>query len=114
MPCGSRSRPRAGEIASAAGLGLSIEEKDQSDASAFDERCIATVRDAAKALGFAHRDIHSGAGHDACNLALKAPTGMILVPCEDGISHNEIEYPKPEDLAAGANVLLHAMLAWAK
>jgi N-carbamoyl-L-amino-acid hydrolase len=103
-----------GEIASASGLGLSIEEKDQSDAIAFDERCIATVRDAATALGFAHRDIHSGAGHDACNLALKVPTGMIFVPCEDGISHNETENAKPEDLEAGANVLLHAMLAWAE
>lgn len=101
-----------GKIASAAGLGLSIEEKDQSDACAFDERCITTVRDAATALGLAHRDIHSGAGHDACNLALKAPTGMIFVPCENGISHNENENAKPEDLAAGANVLLHAMLAW--
>ena len=103
-----------GEIASAAELELSIEVKDQSDASVFDERCIATVRDAAKALGLAHRNIHSGAGHDACNLALKAPTGMIFVPCEDGISHNETENAKPEDLAAGANVLLYAMLAWAK
>lgn len=54
------------------------------------------------------------AGHDACNLALKAPTGMIFVPCEDGISHNEAENAKPEDLAAGANVLLHVMLAWAE
>jgi N-carbamoyl-L-amino-acid hydrolase len=102
------------EIASAARLGLSIEEKDQSDAIAFDERCIASIRDAATALGFAHRDLHSGAGHDACNLALKVPTGMIFVPCEDGISHNETENAKPEDLAAGANVLLHAMFAWAE
>ena len=65
-----------------------------------------TWKQASKALGLAHRDIHSGARHDACNLALKAPTRMIFVPCEDGIRRNETENAKPEDLAAGANVLL--------
>jgi N-carbamoyl-L-amino-acid hydrolase len=56
-------------------------------------------------------DIVSGAGHDAVYLARLAPTAMIFVPCEGGISHNEIENARPEDLEAGCNVLLHAMLA---
>jgi len=86
----------------------------RSDATRFDDRCITTVRRAAERLGLAHRDIHSGAGHDACNLALKAPTGMIFVPCEKGVSHNETENAKPEDLAAGADVLLQAMVEWAR
>lgn len=103
-----------GKIASAAGLELAVEEVDHSPASAFDERCVATVRETAEALGYAHRDMHSGAGHDACNLALACPTGMIFVPCKDGTSHNEAESATPEDLGAGANVLLHAMLAWAE
>ena len=34
-----------------------------------------------------------------------------FVPCEGGISHNEIENATPQDLAAGCNVLLHAALA---
>ncbi len=38
------------------------------------------------------------------------PTGMIFIPCKDGISHNEIESAEPEHISAGANVLLHAML----
>ena len=53
----------------------------------------------------------SGAGHDACQVCAVAPTGMIFVPCEDGISHNEIESATPEDLEMGCNVLLHAMLS---
>ena len=52
----------------------------------------------------------SGAGHDACNLAAKMPTSMIFVPCEGGLSHNEVEVITPEQAEAGANVLLHAML----
>ena len=55
-------------------------------------------------------DIVSGAGHDAVYMAKVAPTGMIFVPCEDGISHNEIENATPEDIAAGCQVLLHAIL----
>jgi N-carbamoyl-L-amino-acid hydrolase len=52
----------------------------------------------------------SGAGHDAIQVASVAPTAMIFVPCADGLSHNEAESATPADLAAGCNVLLHAML----
>jgi N-carbamoyl-L-amino-acid hydrolase len=77
---------------------------------AFDAACVESVRTAAGRLGYAHRDIASGAGHDACYLARVAPTSMVFVPCIDGISHNEIEDATPEWIDAGANVLLHAML----
>ena len=60
--------------------------------------------------GYSHMDIISGAGHDACYVSRVAPTGMIFVPCENGISHNEEEEATPEDLAAGCNVLLHAIV----
>ena len=78
----------------------------------FNERCVAMVRWAAEELGLSHRDIVSGPGHDAVNIARVAPVGMIFIPCLDGISHNEAETAKPEDLAAGANVLLHAVLEY--
>ena len=77
----------------------------------FDQGCVDAVREAAQAYGYSHRDIVSGAGHDAVYVARVAPTAMIFVPCEKGISHNEAEYAKPEDLAAGCNVLLHAVLS---
>ena len=54
--------------------------------------------------------IVSGAGHDACYVARVSPTAMIFVPCESGISHNEIENAEPEHLEAGANVLLSVVL----
>jgi N-carbamoyl-L-amino-acid hydrolase len=77
----------------------------------FDADCVAAVRAGARAGGYSSLEIVSGAGHDAVYIARVAPTAMIFVPCKDGISHNEIEDAKPEDLAAGCNVLLHAMLA---
>ncbi len=78
----------------------------------FDPDCINRVRNAAEKLGYSHRDIISGAGHDAVYIAKVAPTGMVFVPCENGISHNELENTRPEYLAAGANVLLHAVMSY--
>lgn len=76
----------------------------------FDPDCVAAVRGAADELGYAHRDIVSGAGHDACYISRVAPTSMVFIPCADGISHNEIESATPEHVAAGCQVLLQAML----
>lgn len=76
----------------------------------FDENCIAAVSDATQMLGYSHQRMVSGAGHDACQVCLVAPTSMIFVPCADGLSHNEQESAEPADLEAGCNVLLHAML----
>jgi N-carbamoyl-L-amino-acid hydrolase len=76
----------------------------------FDPGLVGRVREAAAAQGYRHRDIISGAGHDAVYMARIAPTAMIFVPCVGGISHNEIEDAKPADLAAGCNVLLNALL----
>ena len=68
------------------------------------------MRDGAARHGLSHRDIVSGAGHDAVYMAKVAPAAMIFVPCVGGISHNEIEDATPEWIEAGGNVLLHAML----
>ena len=77
----------------------------------FHPDCVAAVRAAAEALGHTHRDIISGAGHDAVHLARVTPTAMIFVPCKDGLSHNESESATLLDCAAGAQVLLEAALA---
>ncbi|MFO3676257.1 Zn-dependent hydrolase [Pseudomonas protegens] len=76
----------------------------------FDPACVAAVRQGAEHLGLSHMDIVSGAGHDAIFIAELGPAGMIFVPCEGGISHNEIENAAPQDLADGCAVLLRAMV----
>ena len=76
----------------------------------FDAGCIAAVRRAAAASRFTTRAMVSGAAHDAANIARIAPAAMIFVPCEGGISHNEAEFTSKEQCAAGAQVLLHAVL----
>ena len=79
----------------------------------FDQHCIDAVRSAASGLQLPRREMFSGAGHDACNLSRVVPTSMIFIPCEGGLSHNEAENAQPEHIAAGADVLLHAVLALA-
>src|SRR6202789_499788 len=79
----------------------------------FDPKLVDAVENAARKLGFSHRRITSGAGHDACNLNTKIPAAMVFVPCKDGISHNELEDATQADCTAGANVLMHTVLALA-
>jgi N-carbamoyl-L-amino-acid hydrolase len=107
-------RASCAAIAAQANLDVSFELVSERGSVSFDERCVSGIREAAEQLSIPHRDMYSGAGHDACNLALAAPTGMIFVPCERGISHNEQENAKPEDLADGCSVLIRVLMESAK
>ncbi|MCF8533448.1 MAG: Zn-dependent hydrolase [Reyranella sp.] len=75
----------------------------------FDPSVIDLVRAKANLLNLANMDMPSGAGHDAMHIARLCPTGMIFVPCERGVSHNEAENATPSDLAAGARVLAEVL-----
>jgi N-carbamoyl-L-amino-acid hydrolase len=98
------------EIAETTKLETQLDQIWYSPPVHFDPECVTAVRRAAELHGFSHRDIVSGAGHDACYISRAAPTSMIFIPCENGISHNEIESATPEHCAAGCQVLLTAML----
>lgn len=76
----------------------------------FNELVVDTIQAASDRLGLANMRIFSGAGHDARQLHFVCPTGMIFVPCEGGISHNEAENATPSDLAAGTRVLVETLL----
>lgn len=104
----------AKQICEELGLGLEMEKIGGFDPVAFNKDCVSIVREAAGAQGYAHRDIVSGAGHDACWIATVAPTAMIMCPCVDGLSHNEAEEITPAWAAAGTNVLCHAVLQTAE
>ncbi len=104
-------RDRCAAIAENADVLVVISDFWRFPATPFDPDCVAAVRDGAERSGYSHRDIVSGAGHDAVYLARVAPAGMIFIPCENGISHNEIESATRQDCAAGADVLFQAVLA---
>lgn len=90
---------------------VSIERIWDSPPVSFHPDCVEAVRVAAQESGHPLAEITSGAGHDAVYVSRVAPTGMIFVPCKDGISHNEIESATAEHVEAGASVLLGAVLA---
>jgi N-carbamoyl-L-amino-acid hydrolase len=87
--------------------GCAVEVRQTTDVppTRFDPAVVDTVRRAAAALDLPALEMVSGAGHDAMHLAEVCPAGMIFVPCEGGVSHNESESAKPGDLADGARVL---------
>jgi len=75
-----------------------------------DTRIRQLIDESAKELGLTTRLMPSGAGHDAQDMARLGPMGMIFVPSVGGISHSPREFSRPEDIANGANVLLHTLL----
>ena len=81
------------------------------DPVAFDKECLNNIRNSANKFGYSHKDIVSGAGHDACWINTVAPSAMIMCPCVDGLSHNEAEEIKPEWASSSTNVMLHAAIA---
>ena len=103
-------RAVAAKLAAETGLPIEIVPVSNYPAQVFHADCVDAVGRAARQLGYSHMPVVSGAGHDAVYMARLAPTGMIFIPCKDGISHNEIEDAKAEHITAGCNVLLHAML----
>jgi N-carbamoyl-L-amino-acid hydrolase len=100
----------ADRIASELGLTVALKTISTEPAVRFDADCIAAVRASAAVSGYSARDMISRAGHDAAFVSRVAPSSMIFVPCKDGISHNEVEYSSKEQCAAGAQVLLQAVL----
>jgi len=75
----------------------------------FDPAVVAAVEDVARELGLGCMRMPSGAFHDAQHINALCPTGMIFVPCRNGVSHSPAEYADPKSLAAGTKVLAAAL-----
>jgi N-carbamoyl-L-amino-acid hydrolase len=101
-------------ICEALDISHEVEEVGHFDPVTFDEGCVKAIREAAERLGYSHRNIVSGAGHDACWINRVAPTAMVMCPCVDGLSHNEAEEITKEWARAGADVLFHAVVETAE
>ena len=104
-------RARAEEIAAADGTTVTIEQFYESRAAPTDPQLRDIIEAEALDLGLTALRMPSGAGHDAQSVALLGPAGMIFVPSRDGISHSPLEYTSPDQITAGANVLLRTLLA---
>ncbi|ESZ23585.1 MULTISPECIES: Zn-dependent hydrolase [unclassified Mesorhizobium] len=105
-----RIREGIDTICDALDIRYEIEQVGAFDPVTFDAGCVKAIRDAAERLGYSHRNIVSGAGHDACWINRVAPTAMVMCPCVDGLSHNEAEEITKEWASAGADVLFHAVV----
>lgn len=100
----------AAQVAEAEGVTLSRKSLARFEPTPFDPEMVALVEAQARALGLSRRRMPSGAGHDAQIMAAMCPAGMIFVPSVAGLSHNINEFTAPQDLIAGANVLLGAVI----
>lgn len=101
-----------GTLANEASVSVSHRLIADSPSAPFDLHVMDAVENAAKDLGLACRRMPSGAGHDACNISRSYPTGMVFVPSERGLSHNEAEFTGKTHCAAGAKVLADAAMCF--
>ncbi len=106
--------PRSGaivaQVADVEGVGVETRTLARFEPVDFDSRVIDIVERCATGHGLSSQRMPSGAGHDAQMFARICPTAMIFTKSVNGISHNVTEYTEPDDLEAGANVLLDVML----
>jgi N-carbamoyl-L-amino-acid hydrolase len=94
----------------AKGCEVNLRETLRSEPATFSPDIVSSVAAAADRLGLPHMEIPSGATHDAKFMAGRCPTGMIFIPCRDGLSHVEEEEASPEHVAAGARVLAEVLI----
>ncbi len=107
-------RRRVAEVADAEGVEVSWRRLARFPATDFDPTLVDLIEQVAQDHGLSTRRMASGAGHDAQILASVCPAGMIFTPSIGGISHNPAERTHPDDLEAGANVLLDVLVRLAK
>ena len=103
-------RAEAQQIANASRTKFDFKEINVNIPAPTDVRIRGLISEAARELGLSTKMLPSGAGHDAQDMARLGPVGMIFVPSVGGISHSPREFSHPEDIANGANVLLHTLL----
>ena len=87
------------------GLSYTIETIAQDYPVEMHPAMIREIEEAVKSVGIEYMTMPSGAGHDAMHWAEAVPTGMIFIPCRDGISHNPAEFAEMDDIVTGAEVL---------
>ncbi len=105
-------KSRANEIAKTSNVQIEFRPLDTTADPAIMTTAIQDeIAKSATKLGLTTKRLPSGAGHDAQDMALIAPAGMIFVPSKGGISHSPKEFTSAEDMANGANVLLRTILA---
>lgn len=105
-----RLQEAAGRIGTESGTTFSFKPLTHSEAALSDPRIRRTIAESARSLGLTCRELPSGAGHDAQELASVAPMGMVFVPSVGGVSHSPRELSRPDDITNGANVLLRTVL----
>lgn len=103
-------RAEADQIATASKVTFDFKELNTNIPAPTDPRIRAIIDSSAKELGLTTKQMPSGAGHDAQDMARLGPVGMIFIPSIGGISHAPKEFSRPQDIENGANVLLGALM----
>src|SRR5262245_57322870 len=93
-----RIRNEAKQIGAMNNTTFSFSEPIVTHPALTDQRFQKLIDATAKELGLSTRVMPSGAGHDAQEMAVIGPVGMIFIPSIGGISHSPKEFSTPSDI----------------
>ena len=103
-------KDQARKIAQRRSIGVDILSIREENPVPLDHRLLQVTREVCDQNGIDYEIMPSGAGHDAMQMAKITPAGMIFVPSKRGISHNQLEWTDPGDIALGAQLLMETMI----
>jgi N-carbamoyl-L-amino-acid hydrolase len=103
-------RAEIGSIAADARVDADVRVALEIPSVTFDTECGDAIRRACAKLGLTSANVISGAAHDAMSIARIAPSQLVFIPCRDGVSHHPAEYASPDQVGAGCDAVLHAVL----
>ena len=103
-------KEKLAEICSKRALRYDLKKTDEKKPVILDRQMIDDLAEAAGREGISWMKLPSGAGHDAMSFASICPTGMIFIPCRDGISHNIREHTEYGQIATGIRTVLSYIL----
>lgn len=98
-------RRRIAAIETRAGVEIERGAEHLWGAKEYDEQGMRIAAECADELGLTHQVVRTLAGHDSTNLKDVVPTIMLFIPSVDGITHNELEFSRDDDLLAGVGLL---------
>lgn len=98
------------QVADEVGVQLKVEVLADNPPVAIPVNVQDQIRSACLTAGIAHHAMPSGGGHDAAHMAEIAPTGMIFIPCRDGVSHNPAEFAEPDDISTATAILAYTLV----
>lgn len=100
-------RQKCSQLSSSFGVTMEVNTLVHNPSIQLDDHVRNKLQQSGESLGYQALVLESGAGHDVMNMAAKWPSGLLFIPCKNGLSHHPEEFASLEDLEMGTEIIAH-------